>query len=122
MVGDVVGDIAKQIETYELWLKAYPRDSIPQINIGVDYAALGQYDKALEGSRKALELDTSSQISYLDTAGYFVDSNRLDEAKQILRRAFDTGMDSVGLRGSQNVIAFLEGDKNFIRRKRRLLQ
>ncbi|HEY6386125.1 MAG TPA: serine/threonine-protein kinase [Candidatus Acidoferrum sp.] len=107
---DALGDIPKETETYELWLKSYPRDPIPQLNAGVDYAELGQTDKALAASSKALELDPSSLLNYADTAFNFVENNRLDEAKQILRRASNAGMDSVILRQAQNVIAFLEGD------------
>src|SRR6266849_2136291 len=109
-------DVPKTIETYELWMKSYPRDAIPQLNIGGDYRALGQHDKALEASRKALELDPSSQLNYVNTAADFVDNNRLDEAKQILRRAFDGGMDSVSLRSIQNDVAFLEGDMATVQR------
>src|SRR5260370_26350954 len=109
-------DVPKTIETYELWMKSYPRDSIPQLNIGTFYSALGQHDKALEASRKALELDPASQLNYVNTAADFVANNRLDEAKQILRRAFDAGMDSVLLRSTQNDIAFLEGDMATVQR------
>ena len=111
-----LGDLAKIIETYELWMKSYPRDAIPQLNIGTAYSSLGQHEKALEASRKALEMDPSSQLNYLNTAGFFVDNNRLDEAKQILRRAFDAGMDSAALRSTQNDIAFLEGDMATVQR------
>src|SRR5260370_9193526 len=45
-----------------------------------------------------------------------METNRLDEAKQILRRAFDAGMDSVLLRGIQNNVAFLEGDMATVQR------
>ena len=107
---EALGDIPKEDETYELWLKSYPTDSIPQLNVGIDYAELGQFDKALAASRKALELDPSSQLNYVNTAAYFMVNGRLDEAKQILRRAFDAGMDSVSLRFMQSVIAFREGD------------
>jgi serine/threonine protein kinase/tetratricopeptide (TPR) repeat protein len=113
---DALGDIPKTIETYELWMKAYPRDAIPQLNIGVEYHALGQHDKALEASQKALELDPTSQPNYLTTALDFMETNRLEEAKQILRRAFDAGMDSVRLRLRQNSIAFLEGDMATVQR------
>jgi serine/threonine protein kinase/tetratricopeptide (TPR) repeat protein len=107
---EMLGDIPKEIETYELWLKSYPRDAVPHLNIGVDYGILGQFDKALEASRKALELDPSAQLNYAGVARGFVVHDRLDEAKQILRRAFDGGMDSVMLRMIQNNVAFLEGD------------
>ena len=113
---EALRDVSKTIETYELWMKSYPRDSIPQLNIGGDYGILGQHEKALEASRKALELDPASQLNYVNTAAAFIDNNRLDEAKQILRRAFDAGMDSVLLRSTQNDIAFLEGDMATIQR------
>jgi serine/threonine protein kinase/tetratricopeptide (TPR) repeat protein len=113
---EALGDIPKEMETYELWMKSYPRDMIPQLNIGVEYAALGQYDKALDAARKALDLDPSSQLNYVDTAAYFIENNRLDESKQILRRALDAGMDSVFLRLIQNIVAFLEGDTNTVQR------
>ncbi len=113
---EALRDVSKTIETYELWMKSYPRDSIPQLNIGGDYGILGQHEKALEASRKALELDPASQLNYVNTAAAFIDNNRLDEAKQILRRAFDAGMDSVLLRSNQNDIAFLEGDMATIQR------
>jgi eukaryotic-like serine/threonine-protein kinase len=113
---EALRDVSKTIETYELWMKSYPRDAIPQLNIGGDYGVLGQHDKALEASRKALELDPASQLNYVNTAADFITNNRLDEAKQILRRAFDSGMDSVNLRSTQNDIAFLEGDMATIQR------
>ena len=113
---EALGDVPKAIETYELWMKSYPRDAIPQLNIGVAYSVLGQYDKALEASHKALDLDPSSQLSYADTAAFFAENNRLDEGKKIQRRAFDAGMDSVFLRLIQNIVAFLEGDTVTIER------
>ncbi len=113
---EALGDIPKENETYELWLKSYPRDSIPQLNISVSYRDLGQFDRALEASRKALDLDPSSQLNYFNTALHFMLNNRLDEAKQVLRRAFDAGMDSVILRLAQNNIAFLEGDMATVQR------
>lgn len=113
---ETLGDVPKIVETYELWMKSYPKDAIPQLNIGVEYSALGQYDKSLEASRKALELDPASQLNYANTADAFMATNRLDEAKQILRRAFDAGMDSVSLRGIQNNVAFLEGDMATVQR------
>jgi len=113
---DSLGDVPKTVETYELWMKSYSRDAIPQLNIGAAYSTLGEYDKSLEASRKALELDPTSQLNYTNTADAFIATNRLDEAKQTLRRAFDFGMDSVNLRSLQNTIAFLEGDMSTVQR------
>jgi tetratricopeptide (TPR) repeat protein len=111
-----LGDIPKETETYELWIKSYPRDYTPRLNIGIDYGLLGQYDKALEASRKALELDPAAQLNYAAVARFFAAQGRLDEAKQILQQAFNVGMDSVTLRTFQSNIAFLEGDTATIQR------
>lgn len=43
-------------------------------------------------------------------------NNRSDEAKQILQRAFNSGMDSVFRRIIQNNVAFLEGDMVTVQR------
>jgi eukaryotic-like serine/threonine-protein kinase len=72
--------------------------------------------RALAASSRALELDPSSLLNYFNTALFFVVNNRVDEGKQILRRASDAGMDSVALRLAQNIIAFLEGDMATVQR------
>jgi eukaryotic-like serine/threonine-protein kinase len=112
----VMGDFPKEIETYELWIKSYPRDSAPHLNMAIDYGILGQHEKAMEGYRKAFEMDPSSQLNYAGVVRGFINNDRLDEAKQVLRRAFDAGMDSVTLRTMQNNIAFLEGDTSTVQR------
>jgi tetratricopeptide (TPR) repeat protein len=84
--------------------------------MGVDYRIFGQYDKALEATREALELDPSAQLNYSGAASDFIAEGRLDEAKQILQRAFNSGMDSVFLRIIQNNVAFLEGDMMTVQR------
>src|SRR5258708_13319545 len=91
-------------------MKSYPRDSIPRLNIGINYAQLGQFDKALAVYRNALELDPSAQLNHAAVARGFLGDNRLDEAKQILRRAFDGGMDQVTRRALHNNIPYLVVD------------
>jgi eukaryotic-like serine/threonine-protein kinase len=88
----------------------------PRLNIGIDYGLLGQYDKALETSRKALELDPAAQLNYAAVARFFAAQGRLDESKQILQQAFNFGMDSVTLRAIQANIGFLEGDMATVQR------
>ena len=56
------------------------------------------------------------QLNYAAVARGFIAEGRLDEAKQILARAFDGGMDSVTLRALQNNIAFLQGDMATVQR------
>ena len=44
------GELEKEAQTYELWIANYPRDNVPHANLGVNYAAIGQYEKARCGT------------------------------------------------------------------------
>ena len=52
----VSGDFDKVRETYELWRQTYPRDYIPQNNLGVHYVGAGQFEKGLEASQAAMKI------------------------------------------------------------------
>lgn len=47
----------------EKWIANYPRDSGPHGDLGVNYASMGQYEKALAETQEALRLepDTASK-------------------------------------------------------------
>ena len=53
----VTGELEKEAQTYQLWVQSYPRDSVPHGNLGANYAALGQYEKAVAETQAAIELE-----------------------------------------------------------------
>ena len=53
----VAGELEKEAQTYQLWVQSYPRDSVPHGNLGANYAALGQYEKAVAETQAAIELE-----------------------------------------------------------------
>jgi eukaryotic-like serine/threonine-protein kinase len=66
------GEIYRAIEDYELWRTLYPRDVVPANNLGVDYLAIGQPEKAMELSRIAIQLDPTNNIPYGSLANAYL--------------------------------------------------
>lgn len=104
------GEIDKEAQTYELWIAAYPRDSIPHTNWGGDYAFMGQYDKALAEFQETLRLDADDVSSYVNLGIAYLDLNRLDDAKASFDRALERKLDSGFLHQYIYILAFLRED------------
>ncbi|HEX9111166.1 MAG TPA: protein kinase, partial [Terriglobales bacterium] len=81
------GQLDKGMTALELYRQTYPRDPIPYNNLGVIYNQLGQFDNALETSKRAIELDPDMASGYENTALAYVGLNRLEEARATLNAA-----------------------------------
>jgi eukaryotic-like serine/threonine-protein kinase len=103
------GELEKATEAYELWAKSYPRDMVPHGNLGVLYGSLGQYDKAIAETQTQLKLE-STITGYAGLAGYYMNLNRLKEARQTLQEAQQKNFDGFFLRSQLYYLAFLSGD------------
>ena len=78
------GQLDKGITALELYRQTYPRDPIPFNNIGSIYNQLGQFDNALENSKRAIDLDPDMVSGYENTAMAYAGLNRLEEARATL--------------------------------------
>ena len=105
----VVGDLLKADQVYQVWTQTYPRDSTPVTNLGQDYESLGQFNKALQMSQRALQLSPDSGLSYGNLAGNYLYLNGLDEAAAILQQAKARKIDSATLHFNAYQLAFLQG-------------
>jgi eukaryotic-like serine/threonine-protein kinase len=104
------GELEKAIQTYQLWIANYPRDHIPHVNLGLDYAYMGQYEQARAQSQEALRLELDEQTSYGNLAAIYLNLNRLDDAKATLDQALARNLDGGLLRWEMYYLAFLRGD------------
>ena len=91
-------------------IESYPRDSLAYVNLGVQYGALGQYEKAAEVARQGVRLAPDQIRSYEVLADFAIDSQRLDEARQVIREAQARKLDDSELRSALYTLAFLESD------------
>ena len=77
----------KDVETLEQWIQAYPRDNVPQDNLALAEAGIGQREKALASATEALRLDPKDPYAYQNVASAYLSLNRYDEAKAVAEQA-----------------------------------
>jgi len=113
----VTGNMEKAQQTCQLWARTYPRDPTPHALLGgLIYQVSGQYEKAVEESQKALDLDPDFAIAY-DILAYSNESlGRVEEAEKVLERAEQRNLDIPWFLLHRYRIAFLKGDSKAMQR------
>ena len=113
----VTGELDKAAQEYELWIHDYPRDHDVHNNLGIIYAALGEYEKAAALTREELHLNPDNGISYANLAYDYRAMERMDEAKATLEQAHTRNFDLLALRQASYELAFLQGDADLMRQE-----
>jgi DNA-binding winged helix-turn-helix (wHTH) protein/tetratricopeptide (TPR) repeat protein len=106
----ITGDLEKANQTCELWARAYPRDEIPHILMGLNSEYLGRYEQAISEDLKAIQLNPDYAITYSNLMEVYEPLNRLKEAKATYRKALERRLDGPYLHTDMYVVAFLEND------------
>ncbi|MGB6002320.1 MAG: protein kinase, partial [Thermoanaerobaculia bacterium] len=91
---DILEDVDKTTETYEMWARTYPRDWTPHNNLAVLYGQIGEYEKQLESARRSVELQDDHVFPHGNLAGAFAGLGRFDEAKAVMDQAMARGLDT----------------------------
>jgi eukaryotic-like serine/threonine-protein kinase len=107
----VTGNLEKAQQTYELWAQTYPRDMRPHGFLSTIYIVTGKYEKAVEESKKAIELDPDFAIAYGNLAFSYQNLDRLGESENVLQRAFERKLEVPDFLVARYDIAFLRSDK-----------
>jgi len=116
--GKVTGELSKEKETLEQWIRVYPRDSTPYNYLSAAYANMGQYERAAEAAREEVRVGPSSAWAYQDLAFLYINLNRLDEAKAVVQQGFERRLEqNDALHGLLFQIAFLQGNVEGMRRE-----
>lgn len=90
----VTGNLEEARQTCESWALVYPRDSMPHAFLsGYISKAAGQYRKAADEARKAIELDPDFAIAYYNVAANQAYLDQLGEAESTLSRAAGRGLE-----------------------------
>jgi DNA-binding winged helix-turn-helix (wHTH) protein/Tfp pilus assembly protein PilF len=109
---DVTGNLEKAQQTCEAWAQTYPREMPPHGFLsGNIYPVFGRYEKGVEESKKAIELDPDFAIGYNILALSYQELDRLGEAENILQRASDRKLEIPDFLIDRYEIAFLKGDQ-----------
>ncbi len=109
--GRATGNQEKAQQICQAWSRSYPREVIPHAFLsGFIYTGLGKYERAVEEAQKAVELDPSAPIGYLNLGYDNVYFGRLAEAEEVIRRASDRNVEMPDFLVLKYDIAFLKSD------------
>jgi tetratricopeptide (TPR) repeat protein len=112
------GNIEKERENLELFIRAYPNDSSAPCNLALVYILyLGQYEKAIPLANDCLRLEPNASFGYTHAGGAYLALNRLEEARTVLQRAFDAKADNVFVHRALYEVAFVGGDAEGMQRE-----
>jgi len=106
----VTGELYKAAQADQEEIDSYPRDSQAYTNLGMVYAAQGQYEKAAEITRQAVRLAPDRVTSYGPLGFYALALQRFDEARQIIREARARKVDHVVFHNYLYALGFLGAD------------
>jgi serine/threonine protein kinase/tetratricopeptide (TPR) repeat protein len=107
---NVTVELDKANQTYELWARAYPLDWVPHNNMGVNFAYMGLFEKALAETQEASVLNPDSAIPYGNLVANYCRTNRFVAAKALYQQALAQELDRPFLHYNRYGVAFLEGD------------
>jgi serine/threonine protein kinase/tetratricopeptide (TPR) repeat protein len=99
---DVTGELEKAAEIYRERIASYPRTVADHGNLGNVYAALGEYEKAMEEFRQ----DVSS---FDNITNALLALQRFDEARQTIQQAQTRKLDDPILHNARYALDFLAG-------------
>ncbi len=105
------GELEKANQVYKQWAQEYPADAAPRVNLALNYEVMGEFDKAAEEARAAMEIAPTSVTGYANLIAAYLALDRLDEAKAIYDQAKQHNFDNEYLRELRYDIAFLQGDE-----------
>src|SRR4029077_13380249 len=103
-------DLDQELRVYQVWEQTYPRDWVPHTNSCENFREFGEYERALSEAQEALRLNPDHANNYSNLAFVFVSLGRQDEAKQVVKPALASGMDTPDLHILLYQVAFLEKD------------
>ncbi len=102
------GELDKAAQAFEEEIAEYPAQCEGCVDLGIIYCAEGQYDKAIEITRRALQLDPNRVPPYDNLSAFYLASQRFTDAKQIVQDAFARNLDDPQLHSTLYALAFLQ--------------
>ena len=114
----VTGNLEKAQQICDLWVRAYPRASLPHgLLAGGIYPSIGKREESLEEAKIAMGIDPDFSIGYSLLAGSYLALERTAEAEKTLQRASERKLDIPDFYVQRYVIAFLKGDRTGMERE-----
>jgi tetratricopeptide (TPR) repeat protein/predicted Ser/Thr protein kinase len=108
----VSGNLDQTQQTLETWIRTYPGDPLPHGLLASHiYRTLGQFERSVAESRKAIELRADQAIIRYNAAAGLSYLGRFAEARQVLADAEEPGFDIDEFLMLRHDLAFLARDR-----------
>jgi serine/threonine protein kinase/tetratricopeptide (TPR) repeat protein len=115
--GFVTGDLEKEKDNYQQWLRIYPRDNRPMANLNIVYATLGERENALAIASESMRNDPQDNYAYQNQTSAYMGLNRFDEAKAVADSAVEKKRDSFTVHLFRYQIAAYQKDESGMQRE-----
>lgn len=106
----VTGQVSETITTLELWKRLYPRDYRPANSLAVVFLRLGNYERAAQEAREALNRVADLGLPYSNLAYALRGLNRYDEATRVAADAVARRIETLPTRRLLYQMALMRGD------------
>jgi len=104
------GELEKAAQVYQEEIESYPRDSAGYSGLGLEYGALGQYEKAAEITRQGLGVARDEVGLYANLVNYLMALQRFDETREMIHEVQSRKLDNLAIHNVLYGLAFVSGD------------
>lgn len=114
---NATGELGKTIETYQRWIKAYPRDISPHTQIAFRYLNTGEFEKAVAEGLEGIRRDPLPPQRYWAAISGHLALGRTDAARALADEAIKNKRDNAITRNLRYLIGFVERDSEAMRQQ-----
>ena len=111
------GEVDKEIDSYQLSIRTYPRTWDFHNQLGLVYVDLGQYEEGLKEGLEGARLEPSAEPPYRRQLDAYICLDRLPEARQLAQKLRQQGLDGPRIHQRFLEMAYVEGDEAAIARE-----
>jgi len=108
----VTVDYGKAVETYRQWIKAYPRDEKPVLNLGSFYGDVCEYDQAITQFTEARRMNPRNAIAHEDLIEILTATGQFGKAHEAYQEMQRMKLDTDAVHVFMYSVAALEHDPN----------
>lgn len=114
----VTGNLQKELETLESWVRAYPSNWRPWgLLAGWGTRGTGQYERGIKAAEQCLRLKPDLTLAYISLFDHNLGLGRVREAAAALRRADEHKLELPSFLVNRFYLGFLEGDDTAMARE-----
>jgi tetratricopeptide (TPR) repeat protein len=114
---DTYGELDKEIDTYQLAIRTYPRVGGFHNQLGIIYVDLGQYEEGLKEGQESVRLEPNVEPPYRRQLDAYMCLDRLREAEELAQKVRALGIDGGRIHQRFLEMAYIEGDQTAIARE-----